>query len=202
MVKRRLGISRNWRFGQLLILAAMTVWAWTSAGAAQPAPAPVPQQAMGMAAKSVAKRTAAKTNAAPSKSESQDSTQAQAGSAEGGRRDPFLLPKEATGGDAAAAAMEESGGGPLPPGKRGLLISQLRLEGVVRQGSSKPMIAVVTNSTNRAYFLRENDEVFNGVVSKITPDSIYFTESVRTAGGQSSTRQVVKKLGSGPGENR
>jgi dUTPase len=98
--------------------------------------------------------------------------------------------------------MEETGGGPLPPGKRGLLVSQLRLEGVVRQSGDKPMIAVVTNRTNRAYFLRENDEVYNGVVSKITPDSIYFTEKVRTADGQTGTREVVKRLGSGPGENR
>ena len=94
------------------------------------------------------------------------------------------------------------GAGPLPPGKRGLIISQLRLEGVVRQTGGRPTIAVVTNSTNRAYFLRESDEVYNGVVSKITPDSIYFTENVRTPGGPMTSREVIKRLGSGPGENR
>jgi hypothetical protein len=156
-----------------------------------------------MAAQSVASRAAAKTEVAPPSPESPGETQAATSSAVSGRRDPFLLPKVAKGGDAAEAeAMEETGGGPLPPGKRGLLVSQLRLEGVVRQSGDKPMIAVVTNRTNRAYFLRENDEVYNGVVSKITPDSIYFTEKVRTADGQTGTREVVKRLGSGPGENR
>ena len=38
------------------------------------------------------------------------------------------------------------------------------------------MIAVVVNSLNKAYFLRENDPVFNGFVVKITGDSIIFKE--------------------------
>jgi type II secretory pathway component PulC len=92
--------------------------------------------------------------------------------------------------------------GPLPPGKRGLVIAQLRVEGIVRQETSNKMIAVVVTSTDRAYFLHENDEVYNGVVSKITPDSVYFSENFRDVNGRMATRQVVKRLGSGPGENR
>jgi hypothetical protein len=152
-----------------------------------------------MAAKSVARAAVAKTDKAAPSSEPSDQTQAKSAPAEGGRRDPFLIPKEPKGADLAE---QMEGSGPLPPGKRGLLISQLRLEGVVRQSGDKPMIAVVANTTNRAYFLRENDEVYNGIVSKITPDSIYFTENVRTPGGQVGSREVIKRLGSGPGENR
>jgi hypothetical protein len=64
------------------------------------------------------------------------------------------------------------------------------------------MIAVVDNSTNRAYFLRENDAVYDGVVSKITPDSVSFRQNYLEPGGSSSVREVVKRLGPGPGEGR
>ena len=61
------------------------------------------------------------------------------------------------------------------------------------------MIAVVDNSSNRAYFLRENDAVYNGVVSKITPDSVVFRENGLDASGKMVVREVVKRLGQGPG---
>src|SRR5712692_3046241 len=84
-----------------------------------------------------------------------------------GQRDPFKLPPPpGPGGEVSAGEELRSS---LPPGA--LVISQLRLEGVVRLDQSNTMIAVVTNYRNRAYFLRENDAVYNGVVSKIRPDS-------------------------------
>jgi Tfp pilus assembly protein PilP len=203
MANSRLGCVGNCRVGHLLLLAAVTGLAWAGLSAAQPAfGATAEPQGQGMAAKAVARRAAAaKVGAATPAPENQAAEEAKESSSSGGRRDPFLIPMPPKGGAGAVEAMNE-GGGPLPPGKRGLLIGQLKLEGVVRQSGDKPMIAVVTNSTNRAYFLRENDEVYNGVVSKITPDSIYFTETVRDATGQMSSRQVIKRLGSGPGENR
>lgn len=117
---------------------------------------------------------------------------------QGGRRDPFKLPPPPSKGGPEMAGIK----GPLPPGKKGLLIGQLRLEGVVREDKTNTMIAVVTNATNRAYFLHENDEVYNGVVSKITPDSVFFTENTKQANGNISTREVVKKLGTGSGEGK
>lgn len=92
--------------------------------------------------------------------------------------------------------------GRLPPGNRGLVISQLKLEGVVRENNSNKMIAVVTNETKRAYFLADNDAVYNGVVTKITPDAVYFKENVLDENGRVSTREVIKKLGAAPGEAR
>ena len=92
--------------------------------------------------------------------------------------------------------------GPLPAGKRGLIISQLRVEGIVRENTTNKMIAVVNNQRNYAQFLGENDEVYNGVVSRITPDAVYFKENVLDQDGRVSTREVVKKLGSAPGEGR
>jgi hypothetical protein len=61
------------------------------------------------------------------------------------------------------------------------------------------MIAVVDNNANRAYFLRESDAVYNGVVSKITPDSVIFRENALDQNGAMVVREVVKRLGQGPG---
>jgi hypothetical protein len=56
------------------------------------------------------------------------------------------------------------------------------------------MLAVVVTSSNRAYTLRENDQVFNGSVEKITTDSVIFREFVKDQVGHESAREVVKKL--------
>jgi hypothetical protein len=92
--------------------------------------------------------------------------------------------------------------GALLAGTRGLVISGLRLEGVVREEAGNAMIAVVTNYTKLAYFLRVNDTVFNGVVSKITMDAVYFKENTLDSRGRVTTHEVEIKLGSAPGEGR
>jgi hypothetical protein len=120
------------------------------------------------------------------------------------RRDPFEIP------GARAGAVVESGGagaqgelaGPLPPGNRGLVISQLQLEGIVRLDSTNTMIAVVTNFRRLAYFLKENDPVYNGLVSKITPDAVYFKENRPDLYGRVAIVDVVKRLGPAPGEGK
>ena len=64
-----------------------------------------------------------------------------------------------------------------------------------RSGSlGRGFIAVVTNSLNKAYFLRENDPVFDGYVVKITGDSIVFKETLQDRLGKTFTREVVKKI--------
>jgi hypothetical protein len=121
-----------------------------------------------------------------------------------GRRDPFKLPvyETAKGGGGGENILEYAPGGVLPTGKRGLLIGHLVLQGVVREQTSNKMIAVVTNETKVARFLYENDSLYNGVVSKITPDAVYFKENVLDVNGRVTTREVVKRLGSAPGEGR
>lgn len=127
-----------------------------------------------------------------------DSRSSRASESYAGRRDPFKLPPP------PGAKGEEEGGitGPLPPGIRGLVIGQLKLEGIVRMDTSNKMIAVVTNYTKRAYFLRENEALYNGVVSRITPDAVYFRENVLDQFGRVSTREVLRRLSSAPGEGR
>ena len=114
-----------------------------------------------------------------------------------GKRDPFKVPpppKIDGGGD----DMD----GPLPPGVRGLVIGQLRLKGIVRDEETRTMIAVVTNRANLAYFLHIHEDVYNGVVSRITPDAIYFQQKRLESGGWIDAREVVLRLGSEQQEAR
>ncbi len=106
------------------------------------------------------------------------------------RRDPFrsLLVSP----DMAA------GGQPLPPGKRGLIVAQISVNGVV--ATPTEMIAVVTMpGRNRSYFLREGDELYNGTVGKISEDGVVFHEKTTDAFGKEYEREVVKQLTSGTG---
>jgi hypothetical protein len=98
-----------------------------------------------------------------------------------GKRDPFVSP----------VVSQVSGSG-CTSGKKCLEIGAINFRGVVR--SENGFIAVVTNSMNKAYFLRENDPVFDGYVVKITGDSIVFQETLRDRLGKTFTREVVKKI--------
>jgi hypothetical protein len=98
-----------------------------------------------------------------------------------GRRDPFLSP-----------VVGHTGGPGCSTGKKCLEIGTISLRGVVHGESG--FIAVVSNSLNKAYFLRENDPVFNGYVVRITGDSIVFQETLQDRLGKSFTREVVKKI--------
>jgi len=97
-----------------------------------------------------------------------------------GRRDPFFSP-----------VVQQNGSG-CATGKKCLEIGAINLRGVVK--SDAGFIAVVTNNLNKAYFLRENDPVFNGYVVKITGDSVVFQETIQDKLGKSFTREVVKRI--------
>jgi Tfp pilus assembly protein PilP len=97
-----------------------------------------------------------------------------------GKRDPFFSP-----------VVQQSGSG-CSSGKKCLEIGAINLRGVVK--SDTGFIAVVTNNLNKAYFLRENDPVFNGYVVKITGDSVVFQETIQDKLGKSFTREVVKRI--------
>jgi hypothetical protein len=98
-----------------------------------------------------------------------------------GRRDPFISP-----------VVSHAGGSGCSTGKKCLEIGAINLRGVER--SEGGFIAVVSNGLNKAYFLRENDPVFNGYVVKITGDSIVFQETLQDRLGKTFTREVVKKI--------
>ena len=98
-----------------------------------------------------------------------------------GRRDPFISP-----------VVSHAGGSGCSTGKKCLEIGDINLRGVVHAESG--FIAVVSNGLNKAYFLRENDPVFNGYVMKITGDSVVFQETLQDRLGKTFTREVVKRI--------
>jgi len=99
-----------------------------------------------------------------------------------GKRDPFFSP----------IVQQTPGGSGCNTGKKCLEIGQINVRGIVK--SEAGFIAVVTNSLNKAYFLHENDPVFNGFVMKITGDSVVFQESYQDKFGKPLTREVTKRV--------
>lgn len=140
------------------------------AAKAQSTPKQVPKQE---AAKSPAPATEAAAPAPEAKEKKMITAE--------GRRDPFLSP-----------VVSSPNGPGCSTGKRCLAIDQIVVRGVVK--SDTGMIAVVVNAMNKAYFLKENDPVFNGYVMKITGDSVVFKETYQDKLGKDLTREVVKKL--------
>jgi hypothetical protein len=109
------------------------------------------------------------------------------------RRDPF---ESLVGRKQAQDALAKN----LPPGKAGLQVSTLRLDGVVK--STNGMIAVVANPQQRTYFLREGDQLYDGKVEKISMEGVTFHEEGKDAFGKPVERQVNKRLYSSAGEQQ
>jgi hypothetical protein len=110
------------------------------------------------------------------------------------RRDPFspLLAKEATGNGTPLN---------LPPGKPGLMVGSLHIDGIVNGPNG--MIAIVSNPQQRVYFLREGDHLYDGLVEHITMDGISFHQTGKDPFGNAVEREVAKRLNpTSPGEQQ
>jgi Tfp pilus assembly protein PilP len=118
--------------------------------------------------------------------------QAPADADKSARRDPFesLVNRQ----------KDNNAGKNLPPGKAGLQVSTLRLDGIVK--SSNGMIAVVSNPQARTYFLREGDQLYDGRVEKIAMDGVSFHELGKDAFGKPVERQVNKRIYASAGEQQ
>jgi hypothetical protein len=145
----------------------------------QPAPTAAPEE--NASADAVAAGHGASGSGGGENAESEQSVVPDTKSSANGRRDPFISP-----------VVSRAGGSGCSTGKKCLEIGTINLRGVVR--AENGFIAVVSNSMNKAYFLRENDPVFNGYVMKITGDSIVFQETLQDRMGKTFTREVVKKI--------
>jgi Tfp pilus assembly protein PilP len=171
------------------------------AAAQKPAPKPAAQAAMPKTpAKPATAPKAANTAAKPAKKPTakKAASLAPTGTAEPSeakvsRRDPF---ESLTSRQEAAARA----GANLPPGKAGLQVGTLRLDGIVRAPNG--MIAVVTNPQARTYFLREGDQLYDGRVEKIAMDGVSFHEIGKDAFGKPVERQVNKRIYSSAGEQQ
>jgi hypothetical protein len=147
---------------------------------AKPAAKPAPKRVAKKSAPRAAKPVASATSAADKE-------------VRVAKRDPFesLIGREHGGGDK---------GGPLPPGKAGLQVGTLRLDGIVRAPNG--MIAVVSNPQSRTYFLREGDQLYDGRVEKIAMDGVSFHEIGKDAFGKPVERQVNKRIYASAGEQQ
>lgn len=88
----------------------------------------------------------------------------------------------------------------LPPGKAGLVIATVRVDGAVRSPSG--MIAIVSNPSNAVYFVREGDRLYDGDVEKIGLDGVTFKEESRDAFGNAVERTVTKRIYAIAGEQQ
>jgi Tfp pilus assembly protein PilP len=166
------------------LLIAMLLGVAGFSAQAQTAPAPAKQSA----------KTASKTAKSPAKKATSSAPAPEAESeAKVVRRDPF---ESLTSRQDAAAKMAAN----LPPGKAGLQVASLRLDGIVKAPNG--MIAVVSNPQSRTYFLREGDQLYDGSVDKIALDSVSFHEMGKDAFGKPVERQVNKRLYSSAGEQQ
>ena len=157
-----------------------------AATASKPAAKPAPQPA----AKSVAKKHA--KTPAPAAHTVSDKKPA-ASEQKIARRDPF---ESLIGRKQAQDALAKN----LPPGKAGLQVGTLRLDGIVK--SANGMIAVVANPQQRTYFLREGDQLYDGKVEKISMEGVTFHEEGKDAFGKPVEREVSKRLYSSAGEQQ
>ena len=150
------------------------------AAAKKAAPGPAPKKAKTTAAAPAPASSTPEASAAePAKSEESGAPENKW--AMTGKRDPFVSP-----------VVSHTGGSGCSTGKKCLEIGDINLRGIVHAEAG--FIAVVTNNLNKAYFLRENDPVFNGYVTRITGDSITFKEMMQDRLGKPFTREVVKKI--------
>lgn len=95
---------------------------------------------------------------------------------------------------------EMAGNQHLPPGKAGLVITSVRVDGTVR--SDAGMIAVLSNADQRTYFVREGDRLYDGEVEKIGLDGVTFRQNSKDAFGKAVERVVTKRIYASAGEQQ
>jgi Tfp pilus assembly protein PilP len=160
-----------------------------AAQAAKPAAKPAVKAGVKSSAKPAAKapaKPAAKKAAVPRTTSAPSESEVRMA-----RRDPF---------ESLVGRQQGKGVPNLPPGKAGLQVSTLRLDGIVKAPNG--MIAVVSNPQARTYFLREGDHLYDGTVEKISMDGVSFHEEGKDAFGKPMERQVNKRIYSSSGEQQ
>lgn len=106
-------------------------------------------------------------------------------SATAARRDPFSA---LIGNKDRTAGLPEH----LPAGKAGLVVATLRVDGIINGPNG--MIAIVSNTQDRVYFLRDGDRLYDGEVKKISMEGISFHQSGKDPFGKPVEREIDKRL--------
>jgi Tfp pilus assembly protein PilP len=153
----------------------------------EPAKATPPAKAPATAPKTAHKK---KSSAAPVQAAKADAKPDGKPNVVAAKRDPFV----------PLVNDKKTGGPPLPPGKAGLVIATVRVDGTVKAASG--MLAVVTNPDQRTYFIREGDRLYDGDVEKIGLDGVTFKENSKDAFGKPVERLVTKRIYPSAGEQQ
>ena len=109
------------------------------------------------------------------------------GTQQADRGDPFVIPLRKATSDVNPPT--------LPPGQGNMLVSQIELQGLVKAPSGYR--AWVKGPHERTYFLKVNDKVLNGRVTKITDTGVSFEEEITDPLGRMQRREVEKTLPTG-----
>ena len=103
-----------------------------------------------------------------------------------GRRDPFRSLLE---------GFEENEEGPAkarPPGLPGMMIEELKLEGIVETPSG--ILAFVLGRDNVSYIIRPGTKLFNGEVGEIQPKKVVFRKDVNDPNRNKQYEEVVREI--------
>jgi Tfp pilus assembly protein PilP len=101
------------------------------------------------------------------------------------RRDPFV---------SLAEGVPEEAKGPeeRPQGLAGMMIGEVRLEGIVKTTSG--IIAIVQGRDKLSYILRPGTKLYDGEVKTILPDKVVFKQQVNDPKAMKPFREVVREV--------
>ena len=103
-----------------------------------------------------------------------------------GRRDPFR---------SLLRGFEETEEGPAkarPPGLPGMLVEELKVEGIIETPSG--ILAFVLGRDNVSYIIRPGTQLYNGEVAEITQKRVVFRQQVNDPGRINQYDEIVREL--------
>ena len=101
-----------------------------------------------------------------------------------GRRDPFVDPRPAAGGNPGVVDR--------PRGLAGVRVAELTLRGLVFAAGRR--LGVLEAPGGRTYVVRGAERLLDGVVREVTRDGVVFEEAARDAAAPGAAREVRKVL--------
>jgi Tfp pilus assembly protein PilP len=103
-----------------------------------------------------------------------------------GRRDPFRSLLE------GFEEEQDAGAKVRPPGLPGMLVEELRVEGIIQTPSG--ILAFVQGRDNLSYIIRPGTKLYNGEVKDILPDRVIFKQQVDDPKQLRPYEEVVREL--------
>jgi len=103
-----------------------------------------------------------------------------------GRRDPFRSLLEGMQEEEAGVTKVR------PPGLPGMLVEELRVEGIIQTPSG--ILAFVQGRDNLSYVIRPGTRLYNGEVKEILPDRVVFRQQVDDPKQIRPYEEVVREL--------